>query len=79
MVVVRKLISELDELSNNDERKKYLEKILREEEKGSHKKMCAKIMINNGFVDSYYKEKNKVQNLLTKNIEKILLWLRIKK
>ncbi len=79
MDAVRKIISELDGFSNNDERKKYLEKILKEEKKFSHKKICAKIMIDDGFVDSYYKEKNKVQKLLTKNIEKILLWLRMKK
>jgi hypothetical protein len=79
MVVVRKLISELDDFSNNDERKKYLEKILKEEEKGSHKKICAKIMIDDGFVDSFYKVKYNVQNLFTKNIEKLLIWLRIKK
>ena len=79
MDAVRKIISELDGFSNNDERKKYLEKILKEEKKFSHKNICAKIMIDDGFVDSYYKEKNKVQKLLTKNIEKILLWLRMKK
>ena len=31
MDAVRKIISELDGFSNNDERKKYLEKILKEE------------------------------------------------
>lgn len=52
--MIEKLISEMDLLQNNAERKKHLETILKTYDSDHLKSLCASIMLEGDFIRKYY-------------------------
>ncbi len=68
-MMVNKIIAELDEFSNNEDRLNYLNDILNSEPKNSFRRICAKIMLDDQFVLNYYRTQKSKFSLFDKFIK----------